>query len=139
VAEIAGKTNIVYILAGTTAMTDSTGAKVLGVDNSSYQMLCDLLEITAFGDSYKKRLAGLLDTSVTISGNYYPGDTNGQDILVVGNTVQIGIYPSGTGSAGKQVEAIVESFEINADVGGKQTFSSTLQGTEAPAALPAQA
>lgn len=137
-AEIAGKTNVVYILTGATHMTGSTGAKVLGVDNSSYKQLCELLDITAFGDSYRNRLAGLKDTQVTVSGNYYPGDTTGQDELVPGDTVWIGIYPSGTGVAGKQCKCIVESFEINADVGGKQTFSSSLMGIAAPEELPLQ-
>ena len=135
-AELAGKTNQVWALAGSTAMTNSTGAKVASVDSSGWKALCDLLEITAFGDAYKNRLAGLLDTSVTISGNYDPGDTTGQNILIPGNTVFIGIYPQGTTVAGKQVKAIVESFEITAAVGDKQTFSCSLQGLAAPVALP---
>lgn len=134
--EIAGKTNIVYILTGTTAMTNSTGAKVLGVDSSSYNQLCDLLEITQFGDSYKNRMAGLKDTNFSLSGNYYPGDTTGQDELVPGDTVFVGVYPQGTGVAGSQVKAIVESFEISAGVGDKQTFSASLQGIAAPVTLP---
>jgi hypothetical protein len=138
-AELAGKTNIVYVLTGTDAMTDGTGAKVEGVDSSSYNQLCDLLEITQFGDSYKDRLAGLKDTNVTLSGNYYPGDTNGQDVLDdPGTTVYIGVYPQGIAVAGKQVKAIIESFEISAGVADKQTFSCSLQGIAAPESLPAQ-
>ncbi len=138
-AEQAGNTNIVYILTGSTAMTDSTGAKVLGVDNSTYSRLCDLLEITQFGDAYKNRMAGLKDTSVSLSGNYYPGDTTGQEELEPGDTVFIGVYPQGTGVAGSQVKAIVENFEQSSDVTGKQTFSASLQGIAAPVTLPAQA
>jgi hypothetical protein len=138
-AEIAGKTNLVYILTGSSAMTDSTGAQVLGCDDSSYKTMCDLLEITAFGDTNKMRLAGLLDTSIDLSGNYYPGDTTGQDELVPGDSVYVGIYPSGSSSAGYQFPGIVESFEIKAAVGDKQTFSATVQGNGAVVALPAQA
>lgn len=134
-AELAGKTNEVYINA--TEMDDD-GAKVEGVDDSSYNQLCDLLEITQFGDDYKSRLAGLKDTNVSLSGNYYPGDTNGQDLLVPGDTVYIGVYPEGTGNAGKQVEALIESFEISASVGDKQTFSASLQGNGEPTTMPAQ-
>ena len=137
-AEVAGKTNLVYILTGTTAMTDSTGAKVLGCDDSSYNQLCDLLEITQFGDDYKSRIAGLKDTSISLSGNYYPGDTNGQDVLVPGDTVYIGVYPQGTGVNGKQVKAIVESYELSASVADKQTFSASLQGIAAPETLPSR-
>ena len=138
-SELAGKTNIVYVLSGSSAMTASTGAKVLGVDDSSYNQLCDLLEITQFGDDYKSRIAGLKDTSISLSGNYYPGDTNGQDVLDnPGGEVFIGVYPQGTGEAGKQVNALIEDFEISASVGDKQTFSCTLQGIAAPVTLPAQ-
>lgn len=138
-AEVAGKTNIVYVLTGAVAMTDATGAKVLGCDNSSYRKLCDLLDISAFGDSNKVRLAGMKDTVVTLSGNYYPGDTTGQEELEPGDTIFIGVYPQGIAVAGSQVKAIVESFEITASAQGKQTFTSTIQGIAAPVALPAQA
>lgn len=137
--ELAGKTNLVYILTGTTAMTDATGAKVLGVDSSSYNQLCDILEITQFGDTHKNRIAGLKDTNISLSGNYYPGDTAGQEELVPGDTVFIGVYPQGGAVAGMQVKAIVESFEISASASDKQTFSASLQGIAAPVALPARA
>lgn len=139
-AELAGKTNIVYVLAGASAMTGSTGAKVLGVDDSTYNQLCDLLEITQFGDTHKKRLGGLKDTSLTISGNYDPADTTGQKVLEdnVGNAVFIGVYPQGILVAGKQVQAFVSNFDLSMNVGDKQTFSCPLEGTAAPVTLPAQ-
>lgn len=137
-AEQAGKNNVVYVLAGDTAMTNATGAKIEGVDNSSFGRLCDILEITAFGDAYKKRMAGLKDTSVSISGNLYSGDTTGQDVLIPGNTVYIGIYPNGSSAAGTQVPVIVESFEQSSDVAGKQTFSCAVQAIGAPVELPAR-
>ena len=135
-AELAGKTNVVYILDGTTGMTGSTGAKIEGVDNQTYGRLCDILEITAFGDSYKARIAGLLDFSFSISGNVYTGDTTGQDVIVPGASVYIGAYPSGTGIAGTQIPAIVESFEVTAAVAGKQTFTASFAANGAPEALP---
>lgn len=137
--ELAGNTNIIYILAGSTAMTNATGAKVQGIDNSTYNQLCDLLEITQFGDTYKNRMGGLKDTNVSISGNVYTGDTTGQDVLVAGNTVFIGVYPSGTGVEGKQVKCIVESVELSSAVADKQTISASLQGIAAPVALPLRA
>ena len=137
--EVAGKTNLVYILTGTTAMANNTGAKVLGVDSSTYNQLCDLLEITQFGDTHKNRTAGLKDTNLSLSGNYYPGDTTGQDELVPGDTIFIGVYPQGPTVAGSQVKAIVETFEITAGAADKQTFSASIQGIAAPVALPARA
>lgn len=137
-SELAGYTNQVYVLAGASAMEAGTGAKVAGVDNSSFNKLCEILDITSFGDTYRKRLAGLKDSAFSISGNYYPGDTNGQDVLVAGAAVYIGTFPSGTAVAGTQIPAIVENFEVSSDVAGKQTFSCTLAANGAPVALPAR-
>jgi len=136
-AELAGFTNVVYVLAGVVAMAEETGAKILGVDNQSYGMLCDMLEITAFGDTHKKRMAGLKDSSFSISGNVYTEDTTGQDVLIPGNSVMIGAHPSGQAVAATQIPAIVESFGVNVDVAGKQTFSCALAANGAPVAMPA--
>lgn len=138
-SEQAGMTNIVYILAGTSAMISSTGAKILGVDNQSFSQLCDVLDITSFGDTFKKKMGGLKDTSFTISGNRYAGDTTGQDVLIPGNTVFIGGYPQGIAVASVQVECLVENYNVIVDVTGKETFTSSLVGIAAPVALPAQA
>lgn len=136
-AEQAGYVNVVYILAGSTAM-NANGAKILGVDNSSFAKLCEMLDISSFGNAYRNRLAGLKDSNFNLSGNVYVGDTTGQDVLVPGNTVFIGAYPSGIAVAGTQVKAIVESFEVTVDNAGKQTFSASLQGIAAPVAMPVQ-
>lgn len=135
-AEVAGKTNVVYV--HTEAMTNSTGSKITGADNASYKTLCDILDITSFGDTHRRRMAGLLDTEITLSGNIYTGDT-GQGLLVAGNTVFIGCYSQGTSVASMQVQAIVNSFEASYPVDGKQTFSATFSCIAAPVALPAQA
>lgn len=135
-AELAGKLNQCFILSGSVAMTGSTGVKINGIDSSTWNQLCDLLEISQFGDTYKNRMGGLLDTEASVKGNYDPLDTNGQNILAPGATCFIGIYPQGTAVVGKQVKAIVESVEIAADVTGKQTISASLKGLAAPVPLP---
>lgn len=137
-AEQAGKTNVVYVLAGTTAMTGSTGVKINGVDNTTYKKLCNILEIGQFGEDYLKRIPGKKDTSISLSGNLDTADTNGQLELVEGSYVMIGLYPSGTGVAGKQVPCILESFEESYDANGKQTFSCSALGNGAPVALSAR-
>lgn len=134
--ELAGKENEIYLLVGTTPMTNATGAPVLGVDKSTFGQTCELLEITQFGDDYKKRLAGLKDCSFSLSGSYYPDDATGQNELVPGDAIYIGVYPQGPSVAGKQMPVLVESFEITADVGGKQEFSASLSGNGAPVELP---
>lgn len=135
-AELAGKTAQVFILAGAVAMTGSTGAKVDGVDNSTMQDLAELVEITQFGDSYKRRLVGIKDSSVQLSGNYNPSDTNGQNVITAGAAIYIGIYPQGTGVAGRQIPALVESVDWTSEVNGKQSFSCSIMGNGAPVVLP---
>ena len=127
--ELAGKLNIIKI--ATTA--EGAGTKINGVDNSTFNRLCDILEITQFGDSYKNRMAGLKDTSISISGNFDPADTNGQLVLEPGDFVWVQVLPNG--STGKKVKMIVENFEHGASVNDKQTFSSSLQGVAAPTAV----
>ena len=117
-------------------MAAGTGAKIEGVDNASFGRLCEILDISAFGDTHKKKLAGQKDSTFSISGNIYTGDTTGQDVIVEGDSVYIGVMPSGVGVAGTQVPAIVESIESTYDVAGKQTFSATFACNGAPEALP---
>ena len=138
-SELAGRVNYVKILAGSVAMTGGgspTGTKINGVDDSTFSRLCDLVEITQFGDTHKNRLAALKDSSVSLSGNFDPDDA-AQQVLEPGDTVMIAVHPGGATVAGRQVECIVESFEQAADVAGKQTFSSTVQGIAAPVTSPA--
>lgn len=137
-AEQAGYINRVKILAGTVAMVGAgspTGAYIEGVDNSTFSLLCDLLEISAFGDTYKNRIAGLKDGSMTISGNYDSAD-GGQTAIVPGSSFYVGVYPSGPSAAGRQAPAICESWELSADASGKQTFTASFSFIGAPVALP---
>lgn len=135
-AEVTGYTNEVYVLAGTSAMSGSTGAKILGISNSTFNKLCEMLDKTAFGDNYRKRKGGLKDNNITINGYLYVGDTTGQDVLVPGADIYIGTYPSGTGVAGTQIPAVVESVEIGSAVDGLTTFTANISGNGAAVALP---
>lgn len=131
----AGNKCVVYFLKGTTPMTASTGIKLEGLDNASLSQTADLLEITSFGDEYKKRIPGLKDVSVSISGNY----KEQHDEIEAGDYVMIGMYPNGTENPGKQVLCIVESVEYSADASDKQTISMSLQGAGEPVQiLPAR-
>lgn len=125
---IAGNKCAVYFLKGTTPMTSSTGIKLEGLDNASLSQTADLLEITSFGDEYKKRIAGLKDYSVSLSGNY----EEQHDEIIPGDYVWIGMYMNGIENQGKQVLCIVESVEYSADAGDKQTISMSLQGAGEP-------
>jgi len=134
-SELAGKLNLVYIY--TAQMSGSTGNKINGVNDATYNRICEIVEITQFGDDYKRRMGGVKDTDVSLSGLFDPVDTNGQVLLEPGDSVWIGIYPQGETVAGKQIPMITESFEWKADI-SKQAFSSKLSGNGAPVALPAR-
>lgn len=88
------------------------------------------MEITQFWDAFRVRMSGIKDTSLKLSGNYDPADTNGQLVLEPGDFVWVQVLP--TGASGKKVKMIVESFEQSAEATGKQTFSASLQGVEMP-------
>jgi hypothetical protein len=120
--------NLMVVKVGTTG----AGPFVLinGVDNSTLRKLCNILDMTKFGHTHKVRAAGIKDSSVSLSGNYDPADATGQLKLEPGDTVWIQVLPDGV--AGSQIEMLVENFEQTADANGKQTFSSSLQGTAAP-------
>lgn len=134
-SELAGKLNLVYI--HTAQMTGSTGHKINGVNDATYNRLCEIVEITQFGDDYKRRMGGVKDSDVSISGLFDPVDTNGQVLLEPGDDIWIGIYPQGGTVAGKQIPMICENFEWKADI-SKQAFSSKLSGNGAPVTLPAR-
>jgi len=124
-------------ISATEMSNGSDGYKIEGVDNATLNRLADILEITQLGDTYKKRMGGLKDSSVALSGNYRPDDTNGQLALEPGDDVYIAMFPEGTTKAGKQIQMIVENFEHASAADGKQTFSATVQGNGAPAAISA--
>ena len=125
----AGNLNQVFVLAGAVAMTGTTGNNVKA-DNHTTNIPRDLLEATQFGDEFKRRISGLKDANMTVSGDYDPGDT-GQTALYTGGAVFIGIYPQGTGVAGIQFPGLVENFSISADANGKVTYTATVQGNVA--------
>ena len=131
----AGNLNQVWAVAGAVAMTGATGSKVKS-DNMTTNIPRDLLEATVFGDEFKRRIQGLKDANMTVSGDYDPTDT-GQNLLYAGGPVYVGIYPRGTAVAGIQFPGLVESFAISADVNGKVTYTATIQGNVAEiVALP---
>jgi len=108
--------------------------KINGVDNATLNRLAELLDVTQFGDTHKKRIAGLKDSNISLSGNYDPSDTNGQLLLNPGDEIYLQYLYDGTN--GKQILMMVEIFEQSSAADGKQTFSSTLQGQAAPTAVP---
>jgi len=136
-SELAGYLMEVRVKAGEDKMSagGADGLVVEGIDNATLNRLAEILEITSFSDTWKRRLGGIKDSNVSLSGNYIPGDA-GQLVLDPGDTCWVALFPQGSsyesGDEGKQVKMIVENFENNATADGKQEMSSSLQGNGEP-------
>lgn len=109
-----------------------------GINSLSFGPSRDMLEDTDFADTTgaRTRFAGLKDGTIQISGDYEPSDT-AQALIETqfnnGGPYFVRILWNGT--AGHEVECIVENFEISADVGGKVEFTATLQFNGVPSAV----
>ncbi len=130
-AELAGRINLVNIK----PKDSGSFTKINGVDDSTLNRLAEILEISQFGDTHRKRIAGIKDSDLDLSGNYDPADTNGQLLLEPGDIVLIQVLYDGTN--GRQIEMIIENFEQSASADGVQEFSSSLLGNGAPTDVPA--
>jgi predicted secreted protein len=131
----------VKVYAKSTGATPTASDEVDGINNVTYSPKVDLLDVTDFKDTSgaKLKLAGLIDGSISLSGDYEPTDAP-QSLLrtsmTSGASVWLSVHfnPSGTtGTKGFIVECKVESFEVSAAVDGKAEFSCSLQFTGAPA------
>lgn len=106
----------------------------IGIANTvSGNLQAAMLEITSFGDGAIKRIAGLFDTPVTVSGHYDDGDT-GQAAIRSALTGRTQLYvrylPDGTN--GFKVLCLVESYEFGSGVSDTNTFSVSFQSVAAP-------
>lgn len=135
-ASAKGKNSKVTVGAG-----DST-ISLMGTWSISGQA-ADQLEETAFGDSYKKYVMGLLDGgTVSFSGLFDPADTNGQAVLRTANADStlltsvkfwintVSYYtPSYTSVIGSGV--YITSWEIGSEKAGLMTASFSAKVTGA--------
>lgn len=128
-AELAG--NKARIRISATKMTSaSDGYEVKGAESTGLNKLKELLEVTALGDDYKRRIVGLKDTEIPLKGSIITDD-DGQD-LFDNDYVYIAIYPEGFSEAGTQVYMVIESVNYTYEVSGKQDFDVSLKGNGAP-------
>lgn len=118
---------------------DITYNEVDGLNDFSFGPNRTMLETTDFKDTSgaKTRMSGLKDGSISMSGDYESGDTNGQNIIRTGfdngTTVYIRVLWNGT--TGHKVAAIVESHEIKGSVDDKVTWTASIQFNGAPSAV----
>ena len=107
--------------------------EVDGLRSVSFAPTNDLLDITDFADANaRKRLQGLEDGQITISGDYEPSDSPQAYILTqqaAGGAVTFQVLWNGTN--GHEVECLVQDWSIDGEVDGKVQFSATLMFNEA--------
>lgn len=127
----------VYVKASSSA--PSAGDLVDGIKDITAKDSRTMLDTTDFLDSSgaKTKLAGLLDASISLSGDYEQSDAP-QALLrssyTSGATVYITLLPDGTN--GYTYPCIVESYDVKAGVDGLVEFSASLVGNGARTARP---
>lgn len=118
---------------------DSSYAEIDGIHDASFSPARDLADVTALNDSNARvRFALLKDGSISLSGDYEPGDTTGQNRIRTqfdsGAIVYIRFKWDGTN--GHKVACLVENSDISGARDGVIAWSASLQFTGAPVAVP---
>ena len=121
------------------AATDVNGGANLlgGLKDFSAKDSATMLDITDFADTTgaKKKLAGLKDAAISLSGDYSQADAP-QALLraVAGSTLYVTILPDGTN--GFSYPCIVSDYEVKGSVDGLVEISVSLVGNGARVAKP---
>ena len=117
--------------------------EVLGINSATLNQEANLLEVTDFSDTsgWRKRILGLLDGNVDLSGDLELGNAPQNLIrssLISGASIWVTCQFNPSGSAGQQgfrVECKVASASFPASVDGKNEFSSSFNFNAAPTAI----
>lgn len=134
---IAAHSISVYVKSSSSA--PSAGDLVDGIKEITVKDSRTMLDTTDFLDSSgaKTKLAGLLDASISLSGDYEQSDSP-QALLrtsfASGATVYVTLLPDGTN--GYTYPCIVESYDVKGSVDGITEFSASLVGSGARTARP---
>lgn len=123
---------------------DVTYNEVDGLNNVSFSPSRDLADVTDFkdADDAKRKLGLLRDVTISVSGDYESGDTNGQKRIrdrfddAADLWVRIKFDPTAAaGLQGFKVKTKVESHEPSTSVDGKVEWTATMQGNGLPVAV----
>lgn len=103
---------------------------IQGLNDASFSLNGETIDVTTFNMTYKKRIQGLKEFSMSLSGFYTPSDANGQKAIesaaINGTEVNIAYLPDGTnGFSGNYLA----TFEIGASPSGEVTVSYSLEST----------
>jgi hypothetical protein len=90
----------------------------------------DVAEVSAFSNTSKAYVSGLLDATISLSGSY-DSTVNGYLTGILGSEVDFEFYPIGTtgGNPKSSGKAILVSYDRNPDVAGAVTFTASFQVT----------
>ena len=88
----------------------------------------DVAEVSAFSNSSKAYVSGLVDSTITISGSF-DATVDGYLKAIVGASGSFEFFPIGNSSGLPKAsgEAICTSYDRTPDVGGAVTFSASFQ------------
>lgn len=110
---------------------------IADLNNVTFTIDNEALDITAFAATYGSKVAGLKNWSISASGFRNTSDTTGQNAIhtaVLGDTdTFLQILPNGT--TGYKGQVIINSLETGDDVGGVVSFSLQATGTGALTAV----
>ena len=111
------------------------GDFILGVNNATFTVNREIVDITAFKSSangFRDRLANLGDAGGSMAGFYTPTDTSGQVVLrasaLTGSEVSgLTVLAASSAGTGFKCDAFIESFETNPAVEGSVPFTCNFQ------------
>ena len=130
---LAGKN--VLVQASTDDITYNT---IKELNDVSFTVDGDNIDVTEFLDQYMNRIQGLKDVSMSMSGFWDPTDTTGQVAIrnALVNDTAIFAQVLWDGTNGFKAEFKVASFEQSAAVDGAVEVSIDLEGDGAVSAVP---
>lgn len=139
-APVAAHLDSVSVRADTTAATSAD--RIDGLTDASLSESGDFVETNYLGGSgYKSRVQTLKDTSADLSGHFMQGDAP-QSVLRNARDTGATVYVTFTfdpsaasGSRGKRIPMVVNSYDEKLTPGGVVEFSCKLLGNGAPVAI----
>jgi hypothetical protein len=120
----------------TSSSTPSSSDLLNGCDNTSWKRMYDSIDVTAIehGGEHSE-IGGIKRSEFEVSGNYLPSDTaQGRLETAVGDrsSVYVHFYPLGHATAGKKVQCLCTSFDIDASNPQAVKFKASLKSIGAP-------
>ena len=117
---------------GVIKLGGSGGTNIISeVRSYSLEHTADTIEDTAMGDANRTYKDSLKSFSGSVDVFWDDSDTNGQGAFIVGNTVELNLYPAGAGDTYYSGSAIVTGVSRSASYDGLIEASLSVQGSGA--------